>query len=138
MGFRLIEGHVLQDADMPTAQLVYRDSDENIVTLYFGATEESSEIAPTFIVDGELPQLHWRDHGFAYSIVGSIDRKQMLDIVRRTSRDFVPTTQTEEGSGASPTESTGMPVSASEPAENAATVKVRSRGRKSTRLNSRH
>src|SRR3546814_13434321 len=80
MGFRLIEGHVLQDADMPTAQLVYRDSDENIVTLYFGATEESSEIAPTFIVDGELPQLHWRDHGFAYRIVGSNDRKQMLEI----------------------------------------------------------
>src|SRR3546814_14179197 len=102
MGFRLIEGHVLQDADMPTAQLVYRDSDENIVTLYFGATEESSEIAPTFIVDGELPQLHWRDHGFAYSIVGSIDRKQMFDIVRRPSRDFVPTTPPERGGGASP------------------------------------
>src|SRR3546814_20187763 len=48
MGFRLIEGPVLQDADLPTAQLVYRDSDENIVTPYFGATEESSDIAPTF------------------------------------------------------------------------------------------
>src|SRR3546814_963669 len=78
MGFRLIEGHVLQDADMPTAQLVYRDSDENIVTLYFGATEESSENAPTFIVDGEFPHLHWRDHGFDYTIVGSIDRKQKI------------------------------------------------------------
>src|SRR3546814_20784300 len=108
MGFRLIEGHVLQDADMPTAQLVYRDSDENIVTLYFGATEESSEIAPTFIVDGELPQLHWRDHGFAYSIAGSIDSKQILDIVRRTSPYFVPSPHTTEGS-ASPTETTGLP-----------------------------
>ena len=127
MGFRLVEEHVLQDADMPTAQLVYRDRKENIVTLYFGATEESSEIAPTFIGDGELPQLHWRDHGFAYSIVGLIDHKQMLDIVRRTGRDFGPTTtRTDEGSGASPAESTDMPISASEPAENAATMKVRS------------
>src|SRR3546814_16586647 len=52
MGFRLIEGHVLQAADMPTAQLVSRDSDENIVTLYFVAMVDSSENAPTFLEIG--------------------------------------------------------------------------------------
>ena len=94
LGFRLVADRVMPAATgKRAAQLLYQDSDGQRITLYMRAGyrpagREAVETSFTFRREGQVSQFFWQHGGFAYSLIGMMEQKRLLEIAEVVSKEL--------------------------------------------------
>ncbi|WP_028996931.1 anti-sigma factor family protein [Azohydromonas australica] len=77
-GFTLVGGRLLPDAEGPSAQLMYEDSEKHRVTVYLRKPEAGTPAAFRFERQDGLNLFYWVESGCGYALVGDLPRDQLL------------------------------------------------------------
>ena len=84
-GFELVAQRILPTETGPAAQLLYRGRDGNRISLYVGASSKQHETAFTFMQRDDVSQFYWQNAGFAYSLIGYLERDELLHLAESIS-----------------------------------------------------
>jgi anti-sigma factor RsiW len=83
LGFELVGGRLLPDANGPCAQLMYQRSGEanpQRVTVYLRKPDAATPAAFNYERHGELGMFYWVEGATGYSIIGPLPRDQLLGL----------------------------------------------------------
>ncbi len=84
-GFELVAQRILPTETGPAAQLLYKGQDGNRISLYVGASSKQHETAFTFMQRDDVSQFYWQNAGFAYSLIGYLERDALLRLAESIS-----------------------------------------------------
>jgi anti-sigma factor RsiW len=94
-------GRVFLLGERPVVQLVYRDRQQQKLSLYLGASPDSDDQnAFTFVQQGELSTFYWRQRKLEFSLVGRMNRDELLAIAKAVHDQLNIATSGEEGAPA--------------------------------------
>lgn len=94
LGFRLVADRVLPPAaGGRAAQLLYKDKEGELITLYMHAGyrragREPVETSFTFRREGQVSQFFWQNGRFAYSLIGMMEQNRLLEIAEVISEEL--------------------------------------------------
>ncbi|WP_420349198.1 anti-sigma factor family protein [Pelagibius sp.] len=102
LGFQLIAERVTPTASgQRAAQLLYQDEDGHRISLFMRAGRSNANTSFTFAREGEASQFFWRSGSFAYSLIGMMEQKRLLEIAEVISEELQREV-TEAEAGAAP------------------------------------
>lgn len=88
LGFTLVHSRILPTAEGPAAQLLYRDKEGLPVTLYIATSKNGRHTQFTFMQEGRNSLFYWRNANFSYSLVGELEKDELLRIARLISDEL--------------------------------------------------
>lgn len=80
LGYDLVGGRLLSDAQGPAAQLMYQDAAGRRITLYVRPSTNGADTSFRFAQDGNVQAFYWRDNGLAWAVTGDLDRVTLSNI----------------------------------------------------------
>lgn len=90
-------GRVFLLGERPVVQLVYRDKQQQKLSLYLGASPDGDhQNAFTFVQQGELSTFYWRQGKLEFSLVGRMNRDELLAIAKAVHDQLNITTSGQE------------------------------------------
>jgi anti-sigma factor RsiW len=94
-------GRVFLLGERPVVQLVYRDKQQQKLSLYLGANPDGDDQnAFTFVQQGELSTFYWRQRNLEFSLVGRMNRDELLAIAKAVHDQLNMATSGQEGAPA--------------------------------------
>ncbi|MGE8367541.1 anti-sigma factor family protein [Cupriavidus sp.] len=91
LGFELVGGRLLPDADGGVAQFMYRDAKGERITLYISHRKvTTNRTAFKLYRDGSVNVFYWMDGDFGYAVSGGIDRKILLQLSHDVYAQLTP------------------------------------------------
>ncbi|HIC81490.1 MAG TPA: anti-sigma factor [Kiloniellaceae bacterium] len=89
LGFQLVAERVTPGANgQRAAQLLYQDEDGERISLFMRAGRSNANTSFTFTREGEASQFFWRSGSFAYSLIGMMEQKRLLEIAEVISEEL--------------------------------------------------
>ncbi len=89
LGFQLVAERVTPGASgQRAAQLLYQDEDGQRISLFMRAGRSNANTSFTFTREGEASQFFWRSGSFAYSLIGMMEQKRLLEIAEVISEEL--------------------------------------------------